>query len=44
MSTLLTNALGWVVSTGPSWIEEVAADFQIEKWVLRKRGVRSLLT
>jgi alkylation response protein AidB-like acyl-CoA dehydrogenase len=29
----VTNALGWVVSTGPSWIEEVATDHQIEKWV-----------
>ena len=29
----VTNALGWVVSTGPSWIEEVATDFQIEKWI-----------
>jgi alkylation response protein AidB-like acyl-CoA dehydrogenase len=29
----VTNALGWVVSTGPSWIEEVATDHQIEKWI-----------
>ncbi|HSK07135.1 MAG TPA: acyl-CoA dehydrogenase family protein [Acidimicrobiia bacterium] len=29
----VTNALGWVVSTGPSWIEEVATDFQLEKWI-----------
>jgi len=29
----VTNGLGWVVSTGPSWIEEVATDFQIEKWI-----------
>jgi acyl-CoA dehydrogenase len=29
----VTNALGWVVSTGPSWIDEVATDFQIEKWI-----------
>jgi alkylation response protein AidB-like acyl-CoA dehydrogenase len=29
----VTNALGWVVSTGPSWIEEVATDFQVEKWI-----------
>jgi len=29
----VTNALGWVVSTGPSWIEEVATDLQIEKWI-----------
>jgi alkylation response protein AidB-like acyl-CoA dehydrogenase len=29
----VTNALGWVVSTGPSWIEEVATDHQIETWI-----------
>jgi alkylation response protein AidB-like acyl-CoA dehydrogenase len=29
----VTNALGWVVSTGPSWIEEVVTDHQMEKWI-----------
>ncbi len=29
----VTNALGWVVSTGPSWIEHVATEHQIEKWI-----------
>lgn len=29
----VTNALGWVVSTGPSWIEEVATDYQIQTWI-----------
>jgi alkylation response protein AidB-like acyl-CoA dehydrogenase len=29
----VTNALGWVVSTGPSWIEEVATDHQIQTWI-----------
>jgi acyl-CoA dehydrogenase len=29
----VTNALGWIVSTGPSWIDEVATEFQIEKWI-----------
>jgi len=29
----VTNALGWVVSTGPSWIEDVVTDHQIEKWI-----------
>jgi alkylation response protein AidB-like acyl-CoA dehydrogenase len=29
----VTNALGWVVSTGPSWIEEVATELQIERWI-----------
>jgi alkylation response protein AidB-like acyl-CoA dehydrogenase len=29
----VTNALGWVVSTGPSWIEEVVTDHQLEKWI-----------
>jgi acyl-CoA dehydrogenase len=28
-----TNALGWVVSTGPSWIEEVVTDYQLERWI-----------
>ena len=29
----VTNALGWVVSTGPSWIEDVVTDHQLEKWI-----------
>jgi alkylation response protein AidB-like acyl-CoA dehydrogenase len=29
----VTNALGWVISTGPSWIEEVATDHQIQTWI-----------
>jgi alkylation response protein AidB-like acyl-CoA dehydrogenase len=29
----VTNALGWVVSTGPSWIEDVATDHQIQTWI-----------
>jgi alkylation response protein AidB-like acyl-CoA dehydrogenase len=29
----VTNALGWVVSTGPAWIEGVATDYQLEKWI-----------
>jgi len=29
----VTNALGWVVSTGPSWIADVATDHQIERWI-----------
>jgi alkylation response protein AidB-like acyl-CoA dehydrogenase len=29
----VTNALGWVVSTGPSWIESVVTDHQMEKWI-----------
>ena len=29
----VTNALGWVVSTGPSWIEEVASEHQIQTWI-----------
>jgi acyl-CoA dehydrogenase len=28
-----TNALGWVVSTGPSWIEEVVTQHQMETWI-----------
>lgn len=28
-----TNALGWVVTTGPSWIEAVVTDYQMERWV-----------
>jgi acyl-CoA dehydrogenase len=29
----VTNALGWVVSTGPSWIEDVVTDYQMERWI-----------
>lgn len=29
----VTNALGWVVTTGPSWIEGVATEHQIERWI-----------
>jgi acyl-CoA dehydrogenase len=29
----VTNALGWVVSTGPSWIEDVVTDYQVERWI-----------
>ncbi|MGC2240370.1 MAG: acyl-CoA dehydrogenase family protein [Acidimicrobiia bacterium] len=29
----VTNALGWVVSTGPSWIEDVVTDSQVERWI-----------
>jgi alkylation response protein AidB-like acyl-CoA dehydrogenase len=29
----VTNALGWVVSTGPSWIEPVVTDHQMERWI-----------
>ncbi len=29
----VTNALGWVVSTGPSWIADVVTDFQMKQWV-----------
>jgi alkylation response protein AidB-like acyl-CoA dehydrogenase len=29
----VTNALGWVVSTGPSWIAHVVTDHQIERWI-----------
>jgi len=28
-----TNALGWVVSTGPSWIEPVVTDHQMQRWI-----------
>lgn len=28
-----TNALGWVVSTGPSWIEPVVTDHQMRRWI-----------
>jgi len=29
----ITNGLGWVVSTGPSWIEKVVTDHQMEQWI-----------
>ena len=29
----VTNALGWVVSTGPSWIEEVVTGHQMKTWI-----------
>ncbi|HWB89539.1 MAG TPA: acyl-CoA dehydrogenase family protein [Acidimicrobiia bacterium] len=29
----VTNALGWVVSTGPSWIEEVVTEHQMKTWI-----------
>jgi alkylation response protein AidB-like acyl-CoA dehydrogenase len=29
----VTNGLGWVVSTGPSWIATVVTDHQMEKWI-----------
>ena len=29
----VTNALGWVVSTGPSWIEPVVTDYQLDRWI-----------
>lgn len=29
----VTNALGWVVSTGPSWIEGVATPHQLDRWI-----------
>jgi alkylation response protein AidB-like acyl-CoA dehydrogenase len=29
----VTNALGWVVSTGPSWIEPVVTEHQLNKWI-----------
>jgi acyl-CoA dehydrogenase len=29
----VTNALGWVASTPPSWLPEVASDHQIENWL-----------
>jgi alkylation response protein AidB-like acyl-CoA dehydrogenase len=30
----VTNALGWLVSTPPSWLPSVATDYQMERWVL----------
>jgi acyl-CoA dehydrogenase len=29
----VTNALGWVVSTGPSWIADVVTEHQMKRWV-----------
>lgn len=29
----VTNALGWVVSTGPTWIADVVTDYQMERWI-----------
>jgi acyl-CoA dehydrogenase len=29
----VTNALGWVVTTGPSWIADVVTDYQMERWI-----------
>jgi alkylation response protein AidB-like acyl-CoA dehydrogenase len=29
----VTNALGWVVSTGPSWIRDVVTPHQMEQWI-----------
>ena len=29
----VTNALGWVVSTGPAWIEAVVTDHQMKQWI-----------
>jgi alkylation response protein AidB-like acyl-CoA dehydrogenase len=29
----VTNALGWVAATPPSWLPEVATDFQVEQWL-----------
>jgi alkylation response protein AidB-like acyl-CoA dehydrogenase len=29
----VTNALGWVVSTGPSWIEGVVTEHQMKRWI-----------
>ena len=29
----VTNALGWVVSTGPSWIADVVTDHQMKHWI-----------
>ena len=29
----VTNALGWVVSTGPSWIADVVTDYQMNRWI-----------
>lgn len=30
----VTNALGWLISTPPSWLPEVATDYQMERWVM----------
>ncbi len=29
----VTNALGWVVNTGPSWIADVVTEHQMQRWV-----------
>ncbi len=29
----VTNALGWVVSTGPSWIADVVTQHQMDRWI-----------
>ena len=29
----VTNALAWVVSTGPAWIVPVASDYQLDRWI-----------
>jgi acyl-CoA dehydrogenase len=29
----VTNALGWVAATPPSWLPEVATDYQLERWM-----------
>jgi alkylation response protein AidB-like acyl-CoA dehydrogenase len=30
----VTNALGWIISTPPSWLPQVATEMQMERWVL----------
>jgi alkylation response protein AidB-like acyl-CoA dehydrogenase len=30
----VTNALGWIVSTGPSWIVGYATDEQLDRWII----------
>jgi acyl-CoA dehydrogenase len=30
----VTNALGWVITTPPGWLPEVATDHQMERWFL----------
>lgn len=34
----VTNALGWLISTPPSWLPGVATPFQMERWVLPTIG------
>ena len=29
----VTNALAWVVSTGPAWIAPVVTDYQMDRWI-----------